>query len=204
MEAVVESIACVGYPRTTSAEIARRAGVTWGAVQHHFGDKDGILLAVLESSFERFAALLDEPPAADAPLDARVALFVDRSWDHFASPQYRSTFEILMNLPADVDLTWQAGVLESWNRIWSGYFPGHRLPRRRTLELMHYTISVLTGLAMTKLVEGREASIRSRELGFLKDTLARELSAGDPAAPADRRDPGEAPRPSAGRGRAPG
>ena len=48
MAAVVESIADVGYQKTTSAEIARRAGVTWGAVQHHFGDKDGILMAVLE------------------------------------------------------------------------------------------------------------------------------------------------------------
>ena len=31
--AVIESMAEVGYQRTTGAEIARRAGVTWGAVQ---------------------------------------------------------------------------------------------------------------------------------------------------------------------------
>ena len=47
IEAVIESIAEVGFHRTTAVEITRRAGVTWGAVQHHFGDKDGILLAVL-------------------------------------------------------------------------------------------------------------------------------------------------------------
>ena len=39
MAAVVESIAEVGYPKTTANEIARRAGVTWGAVQHHFGER---------------------------------------------------------------------------------------------------------------------------------------------------------------------
>ena len=39
IEAVIASIGEVGYQRTTSAEIARRAGVTWGAVQHHFGGK---------------------------------------------------------------------------------------------------------------------------------------------------------------------
>ena len=41
----VECIAELGFQRTTAQEITRRAGVTWGAVQHHFGDKDGILLA---------------------------------------------------------------------------------------------------------------------------------------------------------------
>ena len=50
MKAVVETIADVGFQKTTAAEIARRAGVTWGAVQHHFGGKEGILLAVLEAS----------------------------------------------------------------------------------------------------------------------------------------------------------
>jgi len=43
LAAVVESIAELGIQRTTASEIARRAGVTWGAVQHHFGAKHGIL-----------------------------------------------------------------------------------------------------------------------------------------------------------------
>ena len=54
--AVVESIHEVGLPRTTAAEVARRAGVTWGAVQHHFGGKSGMLDAVLEHSFDDFVA----------------------------------------------------------------------------------------------------------------------------------------------------
>lgn len=37
--AVVASIAERGLQRTTAAEVTRRAGVTWGAVQHHFGGK---------------------------------------------------------------------------------------------------------------------------------------------------------------------
>lgn len=173
--AVVESIAAVGYQRTTAAEIARRAGVTWGAVQHHFGDKDGILMAVLEDSFDRFAARLGESTADEEGLDERVARFVEKAWEHFSSPHYRSTFEILLNLPDDVELAWQNDMLEAWRRIWSRYFPESRPSARRTVELMHYTISVLSGLAATKLLEGRAARARSAELGFLKDTLVREL-----------------------------
>jgi len=32
--------------------------VTWGAVQHQFGGKGGLFLAVVEDSFARFAARL--------------------------------------------------------------------------------------------------------------------------------------------------
>jgi AcrR family transcriptional regulator len=176
MSAVVESIGEVGYQKTTATEIARRAGVTWGAVQHHFGDKDGILMAVLGESFDRFADILAELPNADDGLEKRAALFVDRSWQHFSSPHYRSTFEILLNLPEELELSWQAEMLKAWNRIWSEYFPGSRLSRRQTLDLMHYTIATLSGLAAMKMLEGPGARIRPSELGFLKDTLGRELS----------------------------
>ena len=75
MAAVVESIDEVGFHKTTGAEISRRAGVSWGAVQHHYRDKDGILVAVLESSFDLFAERLGSPPETDASLEERVALF---------------------------------------------------------------------------------------------------------------------------------
>ena len=179
MAAVVESIAEIGYQKTTAAEIARRAGVTWGAAQHHFGDKDGILLAVLEESFERLAQRLAQAPAADEGLEKRVARFVDRGWEHFSSPHYRSTFEILLNLPPGLEGPWRDEMLDAWNRIWSQYFPHSKLSRRRTVDLMHYTIAVLSGLAATQMLEGQGARIRSRELGFLKHTLQRELATGE-------------------------
>ena len=44
IDGVVESIAEIGLAATTATEIARRSGATWGAVQHHFGDKQYSLL----------------------------------------------------------------------------------------------------------------------------------------------------------------
>ena len=40
LAAGIDSIADVGLQRSTAAEIACSAGVTWGAVQHHVGDKE--------------------------------------------------------------------------------------------------------------------------------------------------------------------
>ena len=175
LAAVVESLAEVGFQRTTSAEIARRSGVTWGAVQHHFGGKDGILLAVLEESFRRFAERLTRPPLgdADAPLAARVSRFVDRAWQHFGSREYRSAVEILRN---ESTTAWQQQLLEAWNGIWREYFPDSRLSRRRTVTLQHYTVAVLSGLAGTRLIEGRADRSPDAELALLKQTLVHELS----------------------------
>jgi AcrR family transcriptional regulator len=179
---IIESVhACIselGFARATSAEIARRAGVTWGAAQHHFGGKDGIWLAVLEDSFARFAAKLAEVPD-DAPLEERVAQFVARAWEHFSSPHYRSTFEILIHA-GDVlprDSSWRASMEAAWARIWAEVFAGEKLPRKRAIALQQFTVASLAGLASLRMLESEGASAREAELALLREALLRELRA---------------------------
>lgn len=175
MNAVIESIAEVGFQRTTAAEIARRAGVTWGAVQHHYRDKEGILMAVLEESFKTFAGVLGVPPGEGKSLKSRVGLFVGRSWQHFRSSHYRSTFEILLNLPAEIEIPWRQEMLDEWQRIWSRFFPESDPAQRQSVDLMVYAISVFTGMATTAILEGKRTGARSRELAFLEETLIQRI-----------------------------
>jgi AcrR family transcriptional regulator len=177
--AVVECIAEVGFGRTTAAEITRRAGVTWGAVQHHFGGKDGILLAVLEDSFARFAERLAGIESSARSLDERIDLFIERAWEHFGSPHYRSTFEILLHYEGpegpEPETLWQTEMFSEWNRIWGRLFADAPMPRRASVTLQQYTISVLSGLAATRMLRGRSGRKPGAELDLLKATLSREL-----------------------------
>jgi AcrR family transcriptional regulator len=176
--AVHACISELGFARATAAEIAKRAGVTWGAAQHHFGGKDGIWIAVLEDSFARFAAKLAEVPDA-APLEERVAQFVERAWEHFSSPHYRSTFEILLHA-SDVipdPARWRQSMEQAWSRIWREVFAGERLPRRRAIALQQFTVAALAGLASLRMMENGSASARAVELALLQKALLRELSA---------------------------
>lgn len=180
IEAVFESIAEVGFARTTATEITRRAGVTWGAVQHHFGGKDALLVAVVEDSFTRFAARLDGIPTEDVSLEQRVGLFIDQAWEHFASREYRSTFEILLNYLGREDVmqdvpTWQGSMFQAWDGIWMRLFHDAAIARRRHRVVEHYVISTLSGLASTLVLEGASATMRVDELDILKRTLLREL-----------------------------
>jgi len=185
--AVFESIAAVGLARTTAVEVTRRAGVTWGAVQHHFGGKDGMLIAAVEDSFDHFVSRFDrfdDLPIDGAPLDERVRRFVDGAWAHFGSREYRSAFEILLHYfnPNDIgpnDLSgspsWRDEMFRSWDRVWMELFHDSKLRRGERLAIEHYTLSVLAGLASTRMLEGGRAQPREKELEFLKDTLVREL-----------------------------
>jgi AcrR family transcriptional regulator len=182
LAAVVQSIAELGFQRTTATAIAQRAGVTWGAVQHHFGGKDGMLAAVIEESFDRFAKRLEDV-APNAPTAERVSLFVERAWEHFGSPDYRSTFEILIHTLGRDDLaegpTWQRQMLHSWDGIFRRLFADAAIERDRLLELEHYTVSVLSGLASMLMLEASGRTLPATELAWLKQTLIRELAGGE-------------------------
>jgi AcrR family transcriptional regulator len=150
-------------------------------VQHHFGGKDALLLAVLEDSFRRFAERLADISDQSMPIETRIDLFVDRAWEHFRSRHFRSTFEILLNHLGREEHAgagdWRAEMTRAWDGVWSRVFAGARLSRRKSLMLQHFTVSTLQGLAATLMLEGREATLARRELDLLKDVLMRTLTA---------------------------
>lgn len=178
LDAVVQSIAEVGFQRTTATEIARRAGITWGAVQHHFGAKGGILEAVLEDTFERFEARLGDIPA-DAKLARRVSLFVERAWEHFASPHFRSTFEILLHYGkgegGEAPPHWQEATFRAFDRVFERLFADSGLPRRERAALHQFAVAQLIGLAALAMLD--EPRPRTAQLELLERTLLRELGA---------------------------
>lgn len=180
LSAVVECIGQSGFQGTTATEIARASGVTWGAVQHHFGGKDGLLVAVVEDSIDRFAARLRTVPPQSAPLQERIDAFVAAAWEHFRSPDYRSTFEILLNVLSRKDLenhpSWQLRFFGDWDRIWMQVFADSSLKKNQRLMLEHYTISVLTGLAATQTLAGTDGELPDAELAMLRRTLYGELA----------------------------
>lgn len=57
-----ETVRCVceeGFSAASARHIIERAGLSWGVIQHHFGDRDGLLTAVIEDAVHRLGASLD-------------------------------------------------------------------------------------------------------------------------------------------------
>ncbi len=175
--AVIDSISDVGFQRTTAAEITERAGVTWGAVQHHFGGKDGTLVAVLENSFNRFAERVSKVDVSQR-LEDRVSNFVDQAWKHFDSAHYRSTLEILLHYSGQPSMRpepWHQAILSAFGDTWRSLFGDVDLPRHQLVTLQRYTVSVLSGLASIRFIGGPDSPAPRAELRLLKQTLNESL-----------------------------
>ncbi len=180
IDAVVDAIAELGFQRTTAQVVAARSGMTWGAVQHHFGGKEGLMLAVLEDSFNRFAERLEDVDVEHTTLEQRAALFVARAWEHFRGRHFRSTFEILVGYlgraPAGGGVDWRTQMAVAWDGVWSRIFADAAADRARNLVLQRFTIATLSGLAETRMLAGTPAREPKAELALLRDLLARELT----------------------------
>lgn len=75
LAAATEVIAEGGPAGLSLREVARRAGVSHAAPQHHFGDKAGLLTALAVEGFEHLSAALDEAAeGVDDPAERLVRL----------------------------------------------------------------------------------------------------------------------------------
>jgi AcrR family transcriptional regulator len=99
---IEETIRCVreeGFAAASTRRIIERAGVSWGVIQYHFGDRDGLLAAVIEQGItnlvDAFDVIVDE--AADIKgARARAEMLTSGIWSVFARPECMATLEILI------------------------------------------------------------------------------------------------------------
>ncbi|MCU1453130.1 MAG: regulatory protein TetR [Acidimicrobiales bacterium] len=103
IDAAVSSILERGFYRASSNEIARRAGVTWGVIQHHFGTREALMLAVLEDGMERFSAVVHDA-SIDAPtVGGRMTQLFDILASYYGRPEYLAYMQVALNLDHDPD-----------------------------------------------------------------------------------------------------
>ena len=105
LDAAVASILEKGYYRTSSNEIARRAGVTWGTLQHQFGSRELLLLEVLN---QRWHDLQNEMATAEVrgtTLEERLHSVLDVLATHYGEPAQLASLQILLDLSRDPDVS---------------------------------------------------------------------------------------------------
>ena len=102
ISAAVECIIGLGFYRGSSTnEIARRAGVTWGVIQHYFGNREGLMLAVLEGGARHMVETVVEARIDGATVEERMAQLVDVFSEHYARPDYLASLQVLLNMDHD-------------------------------------------------------------------------------------------------------
>src|SRR5882762_5145412 len=94
-----ETVRCIlgeGFAAASAKHITERAGVTWGVVQYHFGDRDGLLMAVVDKGSAELTEALHELPAGAENARDRTEFIVNAAWEAFSSPTSMAALEILI------------------------------------------------------------------------------------------------------------
>jgi AcrR family transcriptional regulator len=101
LDAAVACIAELGIARASSNEIARRAGMTWGVIQHHFGSRNELLLATVERNYRELESKLEATAVSGGSFLDRLQAIADLVWEYCRDPRYRVNVEILLELRRD-------------------------------------------------------------------------------------------------------
>jgi AcrR family transcriptional regulator len=98
LDSAVGSILEKGYYQASSNEIARRAGVTWGVIQHQFGSREALMLEVLNDRWHRLQELVATAQISGDTLEDRLAEVLDVLAEHYGKPAHLAQVQILLDL----------------------------------------------------------------------------------------------------------
>lgn len=101
IQATVTCILESGFYRASTNEIARTAGVTWGVIQHYFGTREGLMLAVLQEGASRFAETVEHVHIDGETVDDRITQLLDIFCSHYSRREYLADLQILLNMDRD-------------------------------------------------------------------------------------------------------
>jgi AcrR family transcriptional regulator len=105
LDAAVECILTHGYYKTSSNQIARVAGVTWGTLQHQFGTREGLMLELLNDEWDRMQAQIAHATVRGDTLEERLESTTAILANHYGSRRYLALLEVLLDLTQDPSTT---------------------------------------------------------------------------------------------------
>lgn len=104
LDATIDQLAEFGYGRTTTVEVAERAGVSRGALVHHFRTRTDLVLSALEYLCDRRLAELEAAVDRLSDRDDRTSAFIDLMWSTFEGPLFTAQLELWLAARADAEL----------------------------------------------------------------------------------------------------
>jgi AcrR family transcriptional regulator len=177
IEAATECVAEFGYRGATMSAMAQRAGVSWGAMQHQFGEKDAIFDAVLERVMERLRENFHGLREEQSDPAARIHAFVERNRELAGGPIYRAFVEIQLYRGREGGETarvWSRYVGDVITGVWRDLFGDLGLPKRRLEDAQRFTFAVLSGIAAEAMLFP-DVDFSARHFDILEKTLLRLL-----------------------------
>lgn len=160
LSSTVRLIRQQGLPSASPVKITQHTGMSWGAVQHHFGSKERLLESIVLLSRDQFNEAAAKQDYAGLDLTQRISLYVDSAWDHYQTDVFLASVEITFwhrnnGLLPGGDITNGDGrTFTLTQALIEEVFAGTEAPVERCLKASEHMHCVLTGLAFQNILTG--------------------------------------------------
>lgn len=165
VQAGIECIAELGFHAASTNKIAARAGVTWGTLQHQFGDKVTLLEAILDAAYKNQVAAIFGATTADTPLRQRITAVIDAFWHEQNSPASIALTDIIRSVMADPEyrerfMPQLQRLRDSYNKQWNLLFADVNLSKEMFEATKQLAFATIRGLAL-------DIRVRTSDRGIL-------------------------------------
>jgi AcrR family transcriptional regulator len=162
LDATIECLAEEGYVNTTTRRVAERAGVTPGALQHHFASKAELLGDARRHLGSRFAReVLGHGSSELAPIQVRTERFLDHMWELLKGTLFQAAVELWVAARTDRELRQALNEAQRDGAHWivtGGRMSYPELAERPGFQELAATgWASMRGLAMLRLVNAADA-----------------------------------------------
>ena len=154
LDAVVALIAEQGYAAASTPNIAARAGVSRGALQHHFPSRDALVIAVSQKLTDRMALELSTHDLLGMDTKTRVSHIVDQYWAVFGSVDSIVTLQVRLNEPVAKTQSHRAHMTDiatlraERERDWLRIFADADATTEQIIAARRFTQTMLRGLSL--------------------------------------------------------
>lgn len=186
LSAVVECLIKTGYASASIRGVADRAGASPGAVQHHFGTRDQMIIEATEFIFGKLVDKLEGISERDFKThdpDAQAREIVAALWHFYGSELNTAVNEVVIGARPHPSLHQQISklrekVVAAYMAPWERLLAGTRLTAADKKDLLQFSISTVRGLALFQYYEQRDSQLFSRQLQMLASVIANAISTG--------------------------
>lgn len=142
-----------GYSNLTIAKVAERAGLTNGAMQHHFPSREELVIAVIDAVYPVLEIPFGDFGSQGRTIQERVGAFIDLLWQIYSRPEYLVIWDIAFGTRGDAHLNarlnaYQRDISLRIRKQLAAAFADVGLTSRGADQIFSTVISCLRGFAL--------------------------------------------------------
>jgi AcrR family transcriptional regulator len=176
LSAAIEVISEQGWSSVTTTMVADRAGLSRGALQHHFYSREELLLAVAEEVGRKLYEQFDLSDLSTKPLSARIDHLLQHYYSVYSSRLFQAFMSIMLDptsAVADHVRRRNQRDQDHMQQTWQSIFADIDVPKSKLVGLRRMVMSAVRGYALREQIT--DGMFWNQDMQFLKDLLLLEL-----------------------------